>query len=145
MNWDEYFISIADVVRNKSKDPSSKVGAVVVGLHNQIVSTGYNGFPRGIVQTVIARWGRPVKYSFVVHAEANAVYNAARTGVSLVGCTLYLFGFTVPCTECSKAIIQSGIVRVVSKAYRGDPEWWTDDLILSKALLLEAGVEVVAL
>ena len=146
--WDEYFIAITDVVRKKSKDPSTKIGAVIVGPDKQIVSTGFNGFPRGIDETDSVRWERPVKYQFVEHAERNAVYNAARTGVSLMGCTLYLVGMgppTVPCIECAKAIIQVGIVRVCGKACKPVPDTWADDFTFAAALLKEAGVEYAEL
>lgn len=141
--WDTYFIDIADAVRRKSKDTSTQVGAVIVGHDKQIVSTGFNGFPRGIDETDPARWERPIKYQYVEHAERNAIYNAARTGVSLTGCTLYLVGMgppCVPCTECAKAVIQSGITRVVGKAYKPLPESWNDDLEFASALMKEAGV-----
>lgn len=141
--WDEYFIDIANVVRKKSKDPNTQVGAIIVGRDNQIVSTGFNGFPRGIDEGDATRWERPVKYQFVEHAERNAIYNAARTGVSLIGCTLYLAGMgppTSPCTECAKAIIQSGITCVVGKACKALPETWVADLDFAQMLLEEADV-----
>jgi dCMP deaminase len=141
--WDQYFIDIANAVRTKSKDPSTTIGAVIVGQENQIVSTGFNGFPRFIDETDSSRWERPIKYAFVEHAERNSIYNAARTGVSLMGCTLYLVGMgppSVPCTECAKAIIQAGIVRVCGKAYKPMPDAWSDDFAFSEALLAEAGV-----
>lgn len=146
MNWDSYFLDIAEVVRQKSKDNSSKIGAVIVGLDNQVVSTGFNGFPRGIEEDDPARWERPIKYQYVAHAERNAIYCAARTGVALRGCTLYLVGMgppTYPCVECAKAIIQSGITRVVGKGYKPVPESWVEDLKFAGALLLEAGIEYV--
>lgn len=148
MNWDSYFISIADVVRTKSKDPSSKIGAVLVGPDHEVLSTGFNGFPRGINEAISTRWERPIKYQFVEHAERNSIYNAARHGVSLKGATLYLVGFggndvpVVPCIECTKAVIQSGIVRVVGWAYKEAPESWVEDLKFSESLLLEAGVSI---
>ena len=142
--WDEYFIDIADVVRKKSKDPSSKIGAVIVGPDREVISTGYNGFPRGIDEEDQTRWERPIKYEFVSHAEANAVFNAARVGVSLKGATLYLVGFgppTLPCTECSKAIIQAGIVRVVGHGYKPMQAGWEESCEFAGNLLAEAGVE----
>ena len=143
--WDNYFLEIADVVRRKSKDNSTKCGAVIVGPDNQIVTTGFNGFPRGIEEADPKRWTRPLKFKFVEHAERNAIYNAARFGVALSGCTLYLVGFASPCTECAKAIIQSGIVRVAGRAYKSVSETWIDDLTLAGTLLKEAGVKFVEL
>ncbi len=131
------------MVRTKSKDPNTKIGAVIVGLDKQIVSTGFNGFPRGIDETDSRRWERPIKYRYVEHAERNSIYNAARTGVSLSGCTLYLVGFgplTVPCVECTRAVIQSGITSVCGRAYKEVPESWADDSDFAIALLAEAGV-----
>ena len=143
--WDNYFLEIADVVRRKSKDTSTKCGAVIVGPDNQIVTTGFNGFPRGIKESDPKRWKRPIKYQFVEHAERNAIYNAARFGVALSGCTLYLVGMGSPCTECAKAIIQSGIVRVAVRAYKSVPETWGDDFDFAAALMKEAGVKFVEL
>ena len=145
MDFDTYFIEIAKTVSLKSKDPSSKIGAVIVGPEKQIISTGYNGFPRNIDETDPARWERPLKYSYVEHAERNAVYNAARHGIALRGCTMYFVGFgspTVPCTECAKAVIQAGITRVVGFALKEAPESWLEDLYFADILLLEAGIEV---
>lgn len=142
-SWDEYFIDLANTVRTKSKDPSSKIGAVVVGVDKEVLSTGYNGFPRGIDELDDARWTRPVKYEYVSHAEANAIFNAARIGVSLKGATLYLVGFgppSYPCTECSKAIIQAGITRVVGHAYKPMQAGWEESCAFAGALLEEASV-----
>lgn len=148
MNWDDYFLTIAETVRLKSKDPSTKVGAVITGPEKQIISTGFNGFPRGVNEHAGYRWERPLKYKFVEHAERNAIYNAARHGTMLRGSTLYLVGMgppTAPCIECTKAIIQSGIIRVVGSAFKplttgeGVPAW-VDDLQFSLELLKEAGV-----
>lgn len=145
MDWNSYFINIANTVRTKSKDPSSKIGAVIVGPEKQIISTGFNGFPRGIDEINLVRWERPIKYQFIEHAERNAIYNAARHGVALRGCTMYFVGFgppTVPCIECAKAVIQSGITRVVGFAMKETPESWENDLSFANELLAEAGVLV---
>jgi len=145
VEWDDYFIGICGHVRSKSKDPSSKIGAVLVDEDHGIVSTGYNGFPRGVEEDGrVYRWARPLKYSYVEHAERNAIYNAARHGTRTKGCTLYFIGFgpvTVPCTDCTRAVIQSGIVRVVGAAFKPIPDGWKDSLSLSSSMLAEAGVE----
>jgi len=104
--WDKYFFDIVDVVRTKSKDPDTQVGCVIVGPAHEIRTTGYNGFPRGVDDTG-GRWQRPTKYFWVEHAERNAVYNAARCGVSLEGCTAYIQ--IAPCVDCARALIQSGV------------------------------------
>jgi len=82
MNWDEYFINIAEQVKLKSKDNNTKIGVVLVGKNNEIVSTGYNSFPRGINDDVAERQEKPEKYFWFEHAERNCIYNAARIGVS---------------------------------------------------------------
>jgi dCMP deaminase len=145
-NWDKYFIDICEVVRQKSKDPSSKIGVVLVGTDNQIISTGFNGFPRGIDETDETRWERPIKYDFVTHGEENAIFNAARTGVSTKNSTLYLVGFgppTVPCKDCCKAVIQAGIKRVVGFGYKLMQEHYRESCNFSLARLEEAGIEFV--
>lgn len=144
MNWDTYFLGIADVIRNKSKDPSSQVGAVIVGPENQIVSTGFNGFPRGVDELPGPRWERPEKYQWVEHAERNAIYNAARHGVTLRGCRLYLVGMgppTLPCTDCARAIIQVGIVSITAQPFKELSESWVQDLTITRIMLEEARVE----
>ena len=113
MNWDEYFIQIAEVVKLKSKDIHTHIGVVIVGHNHEIVSTGYNSFPRGINDDVPERQERPEKYFWFEHAERNAIYNAARIGVSTLGCTMYMT-CAMPCVDCARAIINAGIVRVVA-------------------------------
>ncbi len=142
MNWDDYFIRIADTVRSKSKDPSSKIGAVIVGPENQIISTGYNGFPTGVNEGN-DRWERPTKYEYVVHAEVNAICNAAKHGIALRDSTLYLVGMgppTSPCMNCSKTIIQSGIKKVVGAYFKPVSESWLDELNLATSMLEEGDV-----
>ncbi len=145
-DWDQYFLDITNVVRSRSKDPSSKIGALIVSRHNTILATGYNGFARGIADTD-KRWERPAKYKRVVHAERNAVYNAARVGgTALEGSTLYLVGFgppTVPCLDCTFGIIQAGVVRVVGQPYKEVPESWADELLDASQSLAEAGIIVI--
>lgn len=141
-DWDAYFLNIADAVRQRSKDPNSKIGAVAVGESKTILATGYNGFASRIADTP-ERWERPAKYKRVVHAEANVCYSAANTGISLNGATLYLFGFgppTVPCLACANALIQSGIKRIVGQPYKEVPESWSESLEDAMEALDEAGV-----
>jgi dCMP deaminase len=148
LSFDEYFSEFAYVARVKSKDPSSQIGAVIVGPDNQLISAGFNGFPRGTDESDPRRWERPIKYEYVCHAEENAIYNAARHGIALRGATLYLAGFgppTVPCTHCAKAVIQSGITRLVGRPYKEAREDWLADLYFAKMLLEEARVEVIEL
>lgn len=141
MEWPEYFLNIAGRVADKSKDPSTKVGCVIVGPDNEIRSTGYNGFARGVDETLLTRWERPEKYNWVEHAERNAIYNAARSGTSLRGCVAYLW--CPPCIECAKAIIQSGIKEIVVKhtTLFTDRDDWQENIHFAKDMLAEAGVK----
>ena len=111
--WDEYFMGVALLAAERSKDPSTQVGACIVDESKRILSTGYNGFPQGCSDDEFP-WNRDealgeTKYQYVVHAELNAILNAS--GKSLAGSTLYVGLF--PCNECAKAIIQSGIKEVM--------------------------------
>ena len=90
ITWDTYFISLAYLIAMKSKDTKTKHGSVIVGIDNEIVSTGYNSPPRGIDDNKPERQGRPEKYFWNEHSERNAIYNAARIGVSLKGCRLLI-------------------------------------------------------
>ena len=112
MNWDEYFINIAEQVKLKSKDKRTQIGVVVVGKDNEIVSTGYNSFARGINDNLDERQERPEKYFWFEHAERNSIYNAARIGVSTLGTTMYMT-CGMSCSDCARAIINSGISKIV--------------------------------
>ena len=139
INWDEYFMGIAMLSAERSKDNSTQVGACIVSEDKKIVSVGYNGIPTGCRDDEMP-WERTAesaldtKYPFVCHAELNAILNS-RNSVS--GCTLYVTLF--PCNECAKAIIQSGIKRVVyfSNKYAG-----TDSVLASERLFRTCGVEM---
>lgn len=113
ITWDEYFMSMAVLSSQRSKDPNTKVGACIVDADHKIVSNGYNGMPIGCDEEELS-WnkgeGLDSKYLYVCHAEFNAILNT-RDGAALKGCTLYVTLF--PCNECSKAIIQKGIKEVV--------------------------------
>ncbi len=111
--WDVFYIKLAQLWAEKSKDRSTGVGAVIVGPDMEQRSAGYNGFPRGVNDEVECRHDRPVKYEFTEHAERNAIYNAARMGTPVKGCTLYINWLPIPCPDCARAIIQSGITTVV--------------------------------
>lgn len=123
-----------------SKDRSTRVGCVVVGPDREIRSVGYNGFPRGIMDDMESRHARPLKYCWTEHAERNAIYNAARIGVSLQNCRMYLTWF--PCVECARAIVQVGLAeRVASRPNLSDPQWG-EQFAISLALLEESGVAI---
>lgn len=109
--WDKYFLEMARFVASKSKDNSTKCGCVIVGRNNQVLSTGYNGFPRGTEYDDPKKSERPHKYFYTEHAERNALYNACRHGIMLEGSTAYATG--PPCHDCARGLIQSGIMNVV--------------------------------
>src|SRR5262245_49631273 len=122
IDWDSRFMRLAEHIGGWSKDRSTRVGCVIVGPNREIRSTGYNGFPRGVEDLVDERHSRPAKYKWTEHAERNAIYNAARIGVSIDGCAMYVPWF--PCMDCARAIVQSGLSVLV--AYRpdlDDPQW----------------------
>lgn len=109
LRWSDYFLDMCDTVATKSKDPSTKVGAVIT-VDNYIVMTGYNGFAPGAVEND-ELWSRPTKYDHVIHAEANAIANAARRGNAIADGTLYCN--LLPCLACARLVAASGITKVV--------------------------------
>ena len=141
LTWDEYFMGLAHLSALRSKDPNTQVGAAIIDENHRVVSVGYNGFPKGCSDDDFP-WARSggvlnSKYAFVVHAELNAILNSPR---SVSGCTIYVSLF--PCNECAKAIIQSGIKRIV---YESDKYADTETTIASKKMLQAAGIELVQL
>ena len=134
-NWDNRFLDMAKLVSTWSKDPSTKVGAVIVDSSHRLISVGYNGFPQHITDNE-RLLDREKKYDIIVHAEVNAILFANK---KVNGCTLYTWPFQ-PCPRCAGLIIQSGISRVVSVRNR-NPRW-VDDFITAKQLLLEASVKL---
>ena len=143
MNWTDYFLNIAEQVKLKSKDQSTQIGAVVVGLDNEVLSTGYNSFPSGLDDSKQERQERPEKYFWFEHAERNAIYNAARIGVSLKNSTIYLTS-GIPCMDCARGIVNSGIKTVYCKEVctTKNKEKWEESQKKSLQLLLECGVVV---
>ena len=148
--WDKFFLETAISATGPSKDPDTQVGAVIVGADNAIRSTGTNGFPRGIADLPERLANREAKLELMVHAELNAIINAARIGVSTRGCTLYLAATDhtrhvwggPPCIRCTVHIIQAGISRVVAFPQKKNSKW-AADLNKARALLNEAGVELI--
>lgn len=110
--WDTRFMKLAREISTWSKDPSSKIGAVIVNDDRRILSTGYNGFPKGIEDTEERLNDREQKYPRIVHAEMNALMAALHSGVSVKDATIYVYGLPV-CPECTKSIISAGIKRIV--------------------------------
>jgi dCMP deaminase len=136
MKWDYRFLDLAEFISSWSKDPSTKVGAVIVDNNNRIVSVGYNGFPKHIEDNDRLK-ERDIKYNIIVHGEINAILFANK---SVEGCTLYTYPF-MPCPRCAGLIIQSGIKRVVSFVNKIDR--WEKDFELSRELFHESDVECV--
>ncbi len=127
-----------------SKDPSTKVGCVLLAPGSlQILSIGYNGFPRGVDETISKRWERPIKYSFVEHSERNCLYNACRSGT----CTNNSIAITTlfPCCDCCRALIQAGVKTIITQIPDYTNERWGTDFKISKIMLDEANVDVILL
>lgn len=146
--WDNYYLRQCLVHARMSKDPNTKVGAVIVGPDLEVRATGYNGFPRGIADTPERLADRAVKNKLMVHAECNAILNAARIGTPLKGCTMYLActddsGIVwsgPPCIACTLAVIQAGIVEIVGYPFKSGPSKWREEIEEARKLLDEAGI-----
>lgn len=143
--WNNRYMDMAKEISSWSKDPNTKVGAVAVGSKGQILSQGYNGFPRGIFDGEERLNDRETKYKYVVHAEMNVIYNATYSGVSLDGAKLYVYGLPV-CSECAKGIIQVGIkeVYVAQECVDLRPTWF-ESFQKTLDMFNEAGVKVFAI
>ena len=142
--WYGRFLNIAKEVASWSKDKSSKIGCVIVDSNKSIRTTGYNGLPRNVDDTIEERHERPEKYKWFNHAETNAINNCARIGTSTDGCILIVTH--APCSACSRNIIQSGISEVIidKESFSGDfISRWGDEWKVSETMFKEAGVKVV--
>ncbi len=151
ISWDTYFMSMCYFVALKSKDKSTKVGSIIVGVDNEVRSSGYNGPPRGFDDSDESIHERPLKYKIFQHAERNAIHNCARVGVPTKGCKMYISW--TPCYDCAGAIIQSGISEVIihkqgQEAFNASrPETeefkkWNDDINKSVQFMKSCGVKV---
>jgi dCMP deaminase len=136
-SWNDYFMDMATLVAQRSKDPSTKVGCVVVSEDRIVVSTGYNGLPRG-VNDKAERMERPAKYLWTSHAEENAVAQAARVGAKLKGGTAFVTHH--PCSRCARSLIQAGVTTVVIG--NGTTSMPEEEFDVARVMFLEAGVEV---
>ncbi len=139
ISWDEYFMGIAMLSAQRSKDAGTQVGACIVSQDNKILTVGYNGMPTGCCDDHMP-WGREggmleSKYAFVCHAELNAILNCAGTSLKGAKCYTTLF----PCNECAKALIQSGIKEVI---YFSDKYANTESTIASKKMFNMVGVKL---
>jgi dCMP deaminase len=139
-DWDDRFMNLALHVQQWSRDPRTKVGCVIVGTANDVRSIGYNGLPRGVDDNEKYRYEPPDKYKWLEHAERNAIYNAARAGISLDGCRMYVPWF--PCADCARAIIQSGLIELIASEPDFSHQKWGDDFRIATQLLKEANVRV---
>ena len=138
--WDARFMGLALHVACWSKDKSTQVGCVIVGPDNEIRSIGHNGFPRGVNDEIELRHGRPQKYLWTEHAERNAIYNAVRATIPIVGCRMYIPWF--PCVDCARAIVQCGIAELVAIEPNWDDSQWAEHFIVTRELFAETGLKL---
>lgn len=144
-SWSEYFLRHVYLAALKSKDSKTKIGAVIV-RDNIVVSEGYNGMCRGVNDYRPERYERPVKYNYFEHGERNSIYNAARHGITTLGCDLYTQG--IPCADCARGVIQAGIKQIfVHKQWREQENFetrpkWKESIDYSLEMLNEAGVHI---
>lgn len=145
MSWDELFLRHVYLIGSKSRDISSKLGSVII-RENRIIGSGYNGLPQHVDYDINERHDRPLKYSFYEHSERNSLYNCAREGISTKGAILITNG--IPCVDCARGVIQSGIKEVCYHKQWQDKQYeiyegkWTESLKLSWQMFMEAGVRV---
>ena len=137
--WDQKFLTLAIGVSDWSKDPNTKVGCIIVDNDNNILCTGYNGFPRGVVDSSPRLQDRDLKLQIIIHAEANAVAVGGRS--RLMGATAYIT--RPPCSQCAGLLIQAGIKRIVWLRIDGETKWQAN-MELARIILKEAGIEIEA-
>jgi dCMP deaminase len=140
--WDRRFLRLAKEVSRWSRDPSSRVGAIAV-RDRRVLATGYNGLPRGVVDSPERLENRELKYQMTAHAETNALAAAAHSGVSLAGSTIYIWPYH-PCSNCAGLLINAGIERVVFPDFEV-PERWVSNFCLAQTMFNEADVMVDAI
>lgn len=144
MKWTNHFIKVAELVSTMSKDPNHKIGAVIVDKNNRIVSTGFNGFAKGIADTEDRLNDKETKRLLMLHAEENAILYAKQ---DLTDCSIYVYGYP-SCIHCTSIIIQSGIKNIYYKNSRKDntiSDYWKHNLEMALSLANEAGVNVIEL
>lgn len=138
----ERYLKLAGEVATWSKDPSSQIGSVAIGEDNQVLSTGVNGFPRGVKDSPERFKNREIKYRFVSHSEKNLIYNACLNGVSLKNSTVYVKNLPV-CSECAKGLIQVGVSKVVMQHNRDLTGKWEEEFQLTKEMFDEVGITYI--
>jgi dCMP deaminase len=147
-SWDELFMREAYLIATKSKDPHTKIGCVLV-KDNIALMKGYNGIPRRVYDDIAERNERPTKYFYYEHSERNCIFNCARNGIATGGASLYCFA--LPCSDCCRAIIQSGIVQVIIHKQWDDvginknSDKWIESSRHSEIMLFEAGIPIKVL
>jgi len=139
-DWDQHFVSLLYLIAMKSKDEKTQNGAIIVGPDNEIRSTGYNSFPRGINDNLAERQERPEKYFWFEHGERNAIYNAARMGTKIKNCKMYISG--VPCMDCARGIIQSGIIEIIVHDFNYESYLWEEHTKRTLQMFKECGIKV---
>lgn len=137
--WTTRFMELAQLVATWSKDPSTKVGAVIIDADRRVLGVGYNGFPRGIHDTATRYEHKDAKYDFVVHAEVNAILNSS---LRPEGASMYSTYY--PCADCAGIIIQSGIRRVIAPKF-GEDLTWRNSWLRAQTMFREANVKVLNL
>ena len=138
--WDLHWLQVAKTISLASQDPSTKIGAVIVDAKNRLVSTGYNGFPRGVADSPERYDNRELKYRMVVHAETNAILFSQR---NLSSCVLYV-NPGLPCARCATNIIQVGIKRIVcQQPDEAFMERWKDEMEVASMMYKDAGTNLV--
>ena len=138
--WDVRFMKQVYLVAESSKDPSTKIGAILVKDKN-VISSGYNGFARNVIDSTERYNDREIKYKFIVHGEANAILTAARLGISTINTTLYTQA--IPCNECMKSVIQAGITEIVIHSkWPMSHSKWEESSKISDLMIKEVGIKV---
>jgi dCMP deaminase len=136
--WDRRYLAVAREISEWSKDPSTKVGAVIADKRGRIVALGYNGFPENVLDAQPKLDDRPTKYEMTVHAEVNAILIAGRSAIEG---TVYVYGLPV-CPRCAGVLIQAGIARVVAKAPGCNTgQKWDEDGTIARSMLAEAKID----
>ncbi len=140
-NWDEWFLDLADFVAARSKDPSTKVGAVITRGDHTVASFGFNGLPRGVADTEERLNDRELKYKLVVHAELNAILSLREP----IQPDYMMYCSLPPCSNCAAAMINAGIRNVTVDGSIDVPDRWLENMTLARQILEEAGVKCYAI
>lgn len=143
LKWCHHFIALARLAASMSKDRSTKCGCVLVGANRNVISTGYNGLPRGMNDDIDSRHERPQKYAYFEHAERNAIFNAARHGIALEDTVAFVTG--PPCVDCTRALIQSGVQAVYIPEHHNFTgkevsDRWRESTQIAQNMMKECGI-----